>query len=118
TAPVPLANTDGFELAYGVSLVLDRCGQGRLANIYRRALLDKFDQCPFTPEAKTKFYSWVKEAKEHGKLSDTFGGGSCKRLLETEESREVKTLLERYNRGEVKAGTIFGESCNSDLRGF
>jgi hypothetical protein len=54
-----------FEIGYGMSFYdFDACGDSEAGRIFRRAIIEKFDLCPFSPQARAKFEQWRTEALE------------------------------------------------------
>jgi hypothetical protein len=47
-----LERTDAFEVAYGMSFHIDACGDATTGQLYRQALVEKFENCPFSAEAR------------------------------------------------------------------
>jgi hypothetical protein len=120
-------STDTFQVAFGMSYYgFDWCGDRPLGELYRRALLEKFAQCPFTDEAKRRFSSWTanisardKEAEkkfiaEHGKLPDRLDGmkQTCQEHRQSADYLKVRERLDRYARAEINVGDVIF-SCDT-----
>ena len=55
-----------LRVGYGLSFMdYDECGDGEAGRLLRRAVVERFEQCPFTPEAKAKFQAFRLETLEH-----------------------------------------------------
>lgn len=107
----------------------DACGDRRLGELYRAAILDKFDHCPFTDEAKRGFHSWASKTTqqstdmlqsyvaEHGTLPDRPNGmrESCQEHRNTAAYEKAQRLLERYARGEMSADAFLTDPCDSKM---
>jgi hypothetical protein len=61
-----LTRTDGVEFGYVYSFIYDKCGKRNLGQKYREALFAKLESCPFTEEAKRKFYKDIALAASDG----------------------------------------------------
>jgi hypothetical protein len=104
----------------------DWCGDRPLGELYRRALLEKFAQCPFADEAKRRFTSWATDVStrdqeaekqfvaEHGKLPDRLDGmkETCQDHRNSAGYLKVRELLDRYARGQISAADVIF-SCNT-----
>ena len=119
--------TDTFQVAFGMSYYgFDWCGDRPLGELYRRALLEKFAQCPFADEAKRRFNSWATDVStrdqaaekkfiaEHGKLPDRLDGmkETCQEHRQTAAYLEVRELLDRYAEGQANANDVIS-SCDT-----
>jgi len=122
-----LEKSDAFEIAFGMSFYgFDACGDAAWGDIFRKALVEKFESCPFSAAAKERFRRRIanqtREAKtaldnyikEHGKLPDRPEGMkmSCAEIKQTREYMSNHALLERYYRGEIDADEVVREGCD------
>ena len=108
-----LTKADGFEGFYLFSFaIFDKCGDYTLGKEMREATLAKVESCPFTPEAKEKFYkntalnanevlsSYIEYFKTHSELPD-----SQEHYCVDEKSKQARIFLQdRYD--QYKAGKI------------
>lgn len=123
-----LSDPTPFEIAYGMSFFeFDACGDAEAGRIFRRALMEKFARCPFTPDARVKFDKWRLEALEdllskswegyaQGETlkgpSELYGddgkpnGMTCADYRATPRYRERHVALLQYDRGEIDAEAI------------
>ena len=122
-----LKRTDAFEVAFGMSFtVYDWCGDARAGEIARKAMVEKFDHCPFSPKARDHFRDRIgilrKQAGlELNKLIIKNGGlpdrlpwmtKSCQEIFSTPQYREWRSMFERYDRGELAVDEIFPDRCD------
>lgn len=53
-----LSDPTAFEVAYALSFSeFDECGDSEAGRIFRRAVIERFEHCPFSPEARVRFQS-------------------------------------------------------------
>ena len=58
--PPMLTDTNAFRTAYGQSyFAFDLCGDAANGALYRKALAEKVEHCPFAPDAKAGFRQWA-----------------------------------------------------------
>ena len=125
--PAPLADGDAFRLAYRMSYYgFDVCGDAADGLLYRRALTEKFDHCPFTPAAKADFKQWsaatdTKSAAEvqryiaeHDKLPESLDEkkAQCRKEQATPAYQKTVALLVGYAQGEVKFDAVVPDACD------
>jgi len=125
----PLQKTTAFEQAYGLSFyVFDACGDGLAGRIWRRALVERFAQCPFSPEAQASFKrrstaQRVKASKaiqamidEHGGLPIRLAGMSqtCREQRESEPYQALRSRLEAYDDGALKSLDLITAACDAE----
>lgn len=131
----PLTDPTPFEIGYGMSFVgFDACGDAEAGRIFRRALLDKLAQCPFTPEARAEFQNWRLETLED-LIADLWQGYSrgesprgppelygadgkpngmtCADYRSTPRYQDRRAALLRYQRREIGVDDVFGSECPS-----
>jgi hypothetical protein len=122
----PLERVDAFQVAFGLSFRMDACGDSELGDLVRRAVLEKFDHCPFSNGAKAHFHAWAVEenkrqaalfqryATEHGKLPDRLDGmkESCPELRSSARYQQVRELYEKYGQGKIGVDTIITDPCD------
>jgi hypothetical protein len=130
-----LSDPTPFEIAYGMSFYdFDACGDSEAGRIFRRAIIEKLELCPFSPEAKTKFEEWRTETLE-GLLSQLLSNQdgrpvgppevseptvnpngapmTCDSYRNTQRYLERRADLLRYSRSEITVDRLFGEDCPS-----
>jgi hypothetical protein len=129
----PLTDPTAFEVAYGLSfMAYDECGDGEAGRLLRRAVVERFEQCPFTPEAKAKFeafrletlehlaseyaQAWAKELKPNplrrGEFNPDGTPASCEDHRRTPRYIERRDQLLRYGRGEITAEQVTIDPCD------
>jgi hypothetical protein len=124
----PPQDTTAFEQAYGLSFyVFDACGDGLAGRIWRRALVERFDQCQFSPEARAKFKrrstaQRVKASKaiqgmieEHGGLPIRLDGMSqtCREQQDSAPYQTLRSRLEAYDDGAMTSAALITAPCDA-----
>jgi hypothetical protein len=127
-APGTLTDPSKFEHAYGASFYgFDACGESLTGKVFRSVLVDKFAQCPFTPEARQHFAHWtkaqrVKSAKAidemiiaHGGLPVRLDGMTmtCHEQLMSPANQQLRAALDRYQNGQTDAASILPAACDA-----
>jgi hypothetical protein len=125
--PAPLADNNTFRVAYGMSYYgFDVCGDFADGQLYRKALTEKFDHCPFTPAAKADFRQWsaTTDAKsaadvqryiaEHDKLPESLDEKklTCRQEQATPAYQKTVALLAQYAKGAVKYDAVVPDPCD------
>jgi len=132
-----LTDPTPFEIDYGMSFYdFDACGDSEAGRIYRRAIIEKLEACPFSPDAMQKFQAWRIETLEdmaaqlwqaHAAGQDPGGPPelydwqtnpprpvmSCSEYRQTPRYLEKRALLLRYGRGEITVHQAIGADCPS-----
>jgi hypothetical protein len=126
--PAPLTDTNAFRTAYGLSYFgFDLCGDAASGALYRKALAEKVEHCPFTPEAKTGFHQWAattdangpdqvkRYIAEHDKLPESLDAKrkNCRSQKDTPAYQKTIALLTRYAKGEVKYDAVVPDACDT-----
>jgi hypothetical protein len=124
----PLQDTEAFERGFAISLYqFDACGDPLAGRMFRRALTDRFDHCPFSPEARNRYrdrtraeLARVRErmqrmVEENGGLPRELAGMSttCHAQQASAPYREFRALLERYAGGAVPAEAVIPAPCDA-----
>jgi hypothetical protein len=127
-AGAPLQETTAFEQAYGLSFyVFDACGDGLAGRIWRRALVERFGQCPFSPEAQASFKrrstaQRIKASKaiqgmieEHGGLPIRLEGMSqtCREQQDSTPYQTLRSRLEAYDDGAITSAALITAPCDA-----
>jgi hypothetical protein len=125
--PAPLADGDAFRLAYRMSYYgFDVCGDVADGLLYRRALTEKVEHCPFTPATKADFKQWstATDAKvtadvqryiaEHDKLPESLDEKklTCRQEQATPAYQKTVALLAQYAKGAVKYDAVVPDPCD------
>ena len=129
TAQTPvLDNPAAFERGFAVSLYqFDGCGDALAGRMFRRALAERFAQCPFSPAARSHYqqqtraeFQRVRErmkqlVEENGGLPRELVGMSttCHAQQASEEYRSFRALLERYQAGGTPAEAVIPAACDA-----
>ena len=128
-----LTDPTPFEIAYGLSFYdYDACGDAEAGSILRRAIIEKLEHCPFSPEARAGFEAWRLETAE-GLLSQLLSnqGGSlvgppevtepaadgapmtCERYRSSPRYVARRADLLRYTKREITVDQLLGGNCPS-----
>jgi len=105
----------------------DVCGDAANGQLYRKALTEKFEHCPFTAAAKADFRQWsaATDAKatadikryiaEHDKLPESLDGKkmTCRQEQATPAYQKTVALLAGYAKGEVKFDAVVPDPCDT-----
>jgi hypothetical protein len=121
-------DTSAFEHADAMSFYgFDGCGDALAGRLYRRALADKFAQCPFAPAARTRFAArlraqQVKSSAILRGMIEANGGlpvrldgmtRTCREQQDSAEYRQMRSVLDQYGRGEAPAAAVIGAPCDA-----
>ena len=120
-----LKKTAAFDAAFARSFTLDACGNKYEGELFRKAIAEKVDSCPFPAEVKEKFHATSKSVadsmtakieqyvKENGKLPDHLNGVamSCAQYRQSDEYVLLHTAVTRYSRHEISFSEIMPDSC-------
>jgi hypothetical protein len=123
-----LDRTEAFDASYAVSFyTFDACGDGLHGRMFRQALTERFNQCPFTAPAKALFlrHSAFQRARfnltmEH--IIDEQGGlplklegmtMTCHEQQALPEYVSLQKKLELFSSGQLKAVEIVPAECDS-----
>jgi hypothetical protein len=125
----PLQQTNAFERAYGLSFyIFDACGDAVAGRIWRRALVERFGQCPFSAEAQARFKNRstaqrIKAGKAIQSMIEARGGlpirleGMSQTCREQRDSAPYQTLrsrLEAYDDGAIASTALIAAPCDAD----
>ncbi len=126
-----LDQTEPFERAFATSAyTYDACGDSLAGRNFRRALVERFAHCPFTPAARSRFQQntggqlaksrkMVENMVEiHGGLPMRLEGMSmtCHEQQASNSYRQFRDRLEQYSQGALTAEAIIPAPCDaSDL---
>jgi hypothetical protein len=117
-----------FERGFAVSLYqFDACGDALAGRMFRRALAERFAQCPFSPAARSHYqqqtraeFQRVRErmkqlVEENGGLPRELVGMSttCHAQQVSEGYRSFRALLERYQAGGATAEAVIPAACDA-----
>jgi hypothetical protein len=123
-----LDNPAAFERGFAVSLYqFDACGDALAGRMFRRALAERFAQCPFSPAARSQYqqrtraeFQRVRErmkqlVEENGGLPRELVGMSttCHAQQASEGYRSFRALLERYQAGGATAEAVIPAACDA-----
>jgi hypothetical protein len=119
-------NTEAYRTAYSLmSLSLDGCGDNELADLYRRAVVEKIASCPFSETAKSEFSDWAKRTlsrqeaylkrfiETQGRLPDKVLGSdqTCKALRTSPAFVELSQTLDDFKQRKIGVDAVFPEPC-------
>lgn len=125
--PKALTDTGTFRAAYGSSFYgFDICGDAATGQLYRKALAEKVEHCPFTADAKAGFQQWRVDADrhvtadiqryiaEHDKLPERLDQKktNCRTERETPAYQKTIALLAQYAKGEVGFDAVVPDACD------
>ncbi len=123
-----LDRPDAFERAFAVSSYsLDACGDSLGGRTFRRALVEKFAHCPFSPAAQSRFRQRIRaqQAKardmmesmieEHGGLPMRLDGmpTTCHAQQASDEYQQFRSRLEQYSEGKLPAEAVIAAPCDA-----
>ncbi len=123
-----LDRTDAFERGFAVSLYLfDACGDPLAGRMFRRALAERFAQCPFSPAARSRYQQriLVQQAKVRTALQsmiETRGGlpvqldgmaMTCREQQASEDYKRVRVRLEQYAQQKLPAEAVIAAPCDA-----
>lgn len=125
--PGSLTDTGTFRAAFSGSFYgFDVCGEAAAGKLYRKALAEKVERCPFTADAKATFRQWTvaNEARgtadvqryiaEHDKLPERLDPKklNCRTEHESPAYQKIVGLLEQYAQGKVGAEAVVPDACD------
>ena len=128
--PALLTDTASFRDAYGLSYFgFDLCGDAANGALYRKALADKVEHCPFTPDAKAGFRQWAAETDtkaadrvpryiaEHDKLPESLDPKrkNCRTQKDTPAYQKTIALLAQYARDKAKYDAVVPDACDTQV---
>ena len=123
-----LDHPDAFERAFATSsYTFDACGDPLAGRVFRRALTERFGQCPFTPEARARFQQrtriqlaksrrMLEEMVEaHGGLPMHLDGApmTCHEQQADNSYRMFRERLDQYAQGSLPAEAVIAATCNA-----
>ena len=123
-----LDHPDAFERAFAVSSYsFDACGDPLAGRMFRRALVERFAHCPFSPEARSRFRertraqqaktrdAMEKMIEEHGGLPMQLDGMSttCHAQQASDDYRQFRGRLDQYSQGSLPAEAVIAAPCDA-----
>lgn len=126
--PPPLERIDAFERAYAASYYrFDACGDEIACRTYRKALVERFAQCPFSAAAKARFRTrsaaqrqksidaMAKLIKDNDGLPVRLDGmvRTCREQTDSLEYRAVRARLEDFSAGKSGPEAVVGAPCDT-----
>jgi hypothetical protein len=123
-----LAGTARFQAAFQGSFYgFDVCGDAANGKLYRKALIDKVQRCPYTEDAKAAFSEWAGAAEtegsaeikryiaEHEILPPRMDARKANCIAEKQDVayRQVLALLAQYAKGTTHADAIVPGACDA-----
>ena len=123
----PQTDTTTFRAALSASFYgFDICGDAGNGGLYRKALLQKVEHCPFTPEAKAEFRRWSATTEiqaradiqryiaEHDKLPERLDPKklNCRREHESPAYQKTIVLLGQCAEGAVGFEAVVPDNCD------
>lgn len=121
-------STDAFRHAYAASFYqFDACGDSIAGTIYRKALVARLKQCPFSPAAQQGFLHWATAQRRvssaaMNKLIEVNGGlpvrlagmtRTCHEQRESAEYQQVRGRLEAFSAGRLPADAVVTQPCDA-----
>ena len=125
--PAALSDSSAFRAAYSMSYYgFDVCGDAADGLLYRKALAEKVEHCPFTADAKSDFRQWsaTADAKgsadvqryiaEHDKLPESLDQKKmlCRKEQAIPAYQKTVALLTGYAKGEAKFDAVVPDACD------
>jgi hypothetical protein len=126
--PPALTDTATFRAAFRASFYgFDICGDAGNGRLYRKALTEKVDHCPFTGDAKASFHAWAAGAEprgaadvqlyiaEHDKLPERLDRMklNCRTEQTSPAYQETMKLLGDYARGDARFDAVVPDPCDA-----
>jgi hypothetical protein len=127
-AATPMLTDDAaFRAAFQASFrAFDGCGETVDGQLYRKALVEKVQNCPFTPDIKSAFRQWSDGAAaqgaadlrryvaEHDKLPESLDRMKvqCRAEQKTPAYQKTVTALARYAKGAARFDEVTPEPCD------
>lgn len=123
-----LDRPEAFERAFAISSYsFDACGDTLGGRVFRRALVEKFSHCPFSPEARSRFREQTRAQQvkmrdkmdvmiaEHGGLPMQLDGMpmTCHEQQASDGYKRFHSLLEQYAEGGVPAEAVITAPCDA-----
>jgi len=123
-----LDRPDAFERAFAISSYsFDACGDSLGGRVFRRALVEKFAHCPFSPEARSRFREQTRSQQanarnmmdsmieEHGGLPIRLEGMSatCHAQQASDDYKRFRSLLDQYAQGSLPAEAVIAAPCDA-----
>lgn len=123
-----LRHPEPFERAFATSAyTYDACGDPLAGRIFRRALVERFANCPFTPEAQTRFQQntqgqLAKSRKMVDNMVEIHGGlpmrlegmsMTCHEQQASDSYRQFRDRLEQYSQGGLTAEAVISAPCDA-----
>jgi hypothetical protein len=126
-----LTDTGRFRTAFQGSFYgFDVCGDTTNGRLYRKALIDKVEHCPFTKDAKADFSQWAGTAEtqgsadiqryiaEHDKLPPRLDRrkANCAAEQQNDAYRQALAMLAKYAAGQAKADAVVPDACDAGAK--
>jgi hypothetical protein len=124
-----LERTDAFDRAFAASFYqFDACGDGLAGRTYRKALNERFAQCPFSADARTRFRQrsaaqFRKSRDVMARLIEDNGGlpvrlegmaRTCREQIDSPEYQAVRHHLDDYVSGKLTAEAVVDGACEAE----
>lgn len=123
-----LDRPEAFERALATSAYLfDACGDPLAGRMFRQALAERFAQCPFTPEARSRFQQYTRGqlaksrqmvesmVESHGGLPVRLDGMTmtCHEQQASDKYRQFREQLDLYSNGGLTAEAVISAPCDA-----
>ncbi len=123
-----LDRPDAFERAFAISSYsFDACGDSLGGRVFRRALVEKFAHCPFSPEARSRFREQTRAQlaktrdmmnsmiEDHGGLPMRLDGMSttCHAQQASDDYKQFRSQLDQYAQGSLPAEAVIAAPCDA-----
>jgi hypothetical protein len=123
-----LTDTSRFRAAFQGSFYgFDVCGDTANGKLYRKALSEKVQHCPFTKDAKGAFSAWAATAEtqgsadiqryiaEHDKLPPRLDRrkANCAAEQQNDAYQQALAMLAKYAAGQAKADAVVPDACDA-----
>ncbi len=121
---------EAFDRSYATSFyTFDACGDAVSGRIYRQALVERFNNCPFTAPAKQRFRQRTAAQRHRSgevieSMIEAYGGlpirlegmaMTCREQQSTRDYLALHARLEQYAQGAIKADAIVPAPCDADV---
>lgn len=123
-----LERPEAFERGFAVSFYrFDACGDQLAGRMFRRSLAEKFAQCPFSPEARSRYQErtraqQAKVQRTMQSMVESLGGlpmrldgmsMTCHEQRSTSSYKQFRERLEQHSQGNLPADAIFAAPCDA-----
>jgi hypothetical protein len=112
--PAAPTDTATFRAAFSASFYgFDVCGDAANGRLYRKAIIEKVDHCPFTRDAKAAFHDWAGGAEAHSASDVQRYIAEHDKLPERLDRMKLNCRTEQVSPGYQQTVKLLGDYANS-----